>query len=196
MRDIKTLKDVEVQLRQHEDRLNRLIVPDVIDWHKKRIVNASPSVDMYDYVVRKELLEKTQPVTQTIEAIAAPAPTDYEEAVFGIAIDSELTTGNDLCPPHIVSFNGEIVELFAKVKSAAVGNSIKFAIWVHSQTNGTNSINNSDYEIPGSNLLVQYWNTFNWTSLLKRDYVTINVTQVGNFYGGSTLVVKMKYRKF
>lgn len=94
MRSIKTFQDVEVVLRQQEDRLNRLVVPGVVDWKKRRIVNASPSIDLYDYVVRKELIEATEP-KQIVQQGTSTATTRHATFV----IEGTATVGTNQGQP-------------------------------------------------------------------------------------------------
>lgn len=54
MRQVKTIEDVNIALREIWNTLDNYRTNN-LDMKKRRTVNASPSVDKYDYVVRKEL---------------------------------------------------------------------------------------------------------------------------------------------
>jgi polyhydroxyalkanoate synthesis regulator phasin len=56
MRQVKSFTDVNLVLKDIFDKLDELKTRD-INLKKRRCRNASPSLDDYDYVVRKELAE-------------------------------------------------------------------------------------------------------------------------------------------
>lgn len=76
-----------------------------IDWKKRRIVNASPSVDDYDYVVRKELIDTfgggTTP--RSILTRGSVAAANYDKATFGIAPGAPALVGDYVTPPYVWS---------------------------------------------------------------------------------------------
>ena len=56
MRNVRTFEDCNALFRELFGKLDSLN-SDNLDMKKRRVVNASPSKDTYDYVVRKELLD-------------------------------------------------------------------------------------------------------------------------------------------
>ena len=55
MWNVQSFADVERALKELNNQIEKLNANPIWDMQKKRIVNASPSVESYDYVVRKEL---------------------------------------------------------------------------------------------------------------------------------------------
>ena len=73
-----------------------------LDFHGRRIKNASPSKDDYDYVVRKELIDTfgggiSQPPVVSREGLG------YDKITFGIGIGASVEIGTNLTPPFIWS---------------------------------------------------------------------------------------------
>src|SRR5687767_11686764 len=73
-----------------------------IDLQKRRIINAHPSVDDYDYVVRRELIDTigglaTTNVTQLQQSLTF---SNSENVVFGIGIGTPCEIGTDATPPR------------------------------------------------------------------------------------------------
>lgn len=54
-RNIATIEDANLAIRDLQDQIKALTNPTIFDLHKKRAVNASPSKDANDYVIREEL---------------------------------------------------------------------------------------------------------------------------------------------
>ena len=77
-----------------------------VDWKKRRIVNASPSVDDYDYVVRKELIDTIGGATTPRSIITrAGAAANYDKATFGIGVGTPAAVGDYVTPPYVWSNN-------------------------------------------------------------------------------------------
>jgi len=73
-----------------------------VNWNRRRIVNASPSVDLYDYVVRKELIDtvgesKTPRRLVGSSVVAA----NYDKITFGIGVGSPAIAGDYVTPPYV-----------------------------------------------------------------------------------------------
>lgn len=190
MRAIKDLTDVQVVLKQLDEQVHKLLHAETVDFAQRRIVNAHPSKDPYDYVVRKELKKLEEATQIRSEGVATPT-VDYDIAVFGIAIETNIETGEDVCPHHIAVFNGRFIKAYAKAKTAPVGSAIQFDI----KLNGVTSIFNSYLEIPSESDDVETSTDFAVTNIEEEEFLTIDVKAVGSTIPGSTVVVKLKYRK-
>jgi hypothetical protein len=88
MRVVKNFNDVNVVVKQLQDQLSQLTTKN-IDMGKRRVVNASASVDQNDYVIKSEL-----PV---IPPTAKPKTQHYS-----IVFNPPATAGTSIVPPFIV----------------------------------------------------------------------------------------------
>lgn len=75
MRQIRSFEDAQIAIRELFNYVDYLRTQN-IDLNKRRIKNASPSVDLYDYVVRKEL-EDLRPTISTEVASTVAARSGY-----------------------------------------------------------------------------------------------------------------------
>lgn len=196
MKSIHTLEDATIAIRELYDRLDKLEVKD-IDMKKRRVVNASPSVDPYDYVVRKEL-QDFQPttVTQTTSQ-SSVVITDYDLAIFNIAVDSTLIVRDDVCPYHIVGIpqgsSADIIVAYAQAKNPSVGAAIKLRVWKN--FNEPTKTQLFIIEIPADSDNVVKLTSFDSTQLSESDYLSVDVIQIGSTSPGGTVVLKIKYRR-
>lgn len=71
MRDINSLDDARIVIRQLADRLAKLETQSV-DFHGRRITNASPSKALHDYVIREEVEQLVE--TSIVSAPASSVP--------------------------------------------------------------------------------------------------------------------------
>lgn len=189
MRDFKTLNDAMIAFKQLEDEFNHLKTAREVDWHQRTITNVRPSRESYDVVVRKELRDLE---TRFIEQSSVAANVDYDVAVFGIALEEPLIAGNDVCPHYIAAFSGPFIKCYAKIKQAATGSPVLIDI----NLNGIESIfGDNKLTIPVNDLSVITHTTFNLPNINEGDFLTLDVDQAGSSVPGSTLVVKLKFRK-
>lgn len=196
MRDIHTLNDAIVAIRELYNRVESFETKD-IDMRKRRAVNASPSVDPYDYVVRKELQDFQPTVTTQTTTQSGVATSDYDLAIFNIAIDATLVVRDDVCPYHIVAIpqgsSADITVVYAQAKVPSVGSSIKLRVWKN--YNEPTKTQMFIIEIPADTNDVQKLTSFDATALLENDYLSVDVTQIGSVSPGGTVVLKIKYRR-
>lgn len=198
MRSIRTLLDVEAQLKEFEHALDMLRSSD-IDMRKRRVVNASPSVDPYDYVVRAELLEQPLVASRTVVrtgGVSTPSP-DFDYCVFGLGVNSEITVGTDQTPHHIVAapftssgHSATLVKVYAQAKVPSQGADILFSVY---KNKGVDDVKMFDMTIPFNNFTVQTLETFDSTHLEDEDFLSIDVLEIGCAFPGSDLYVKLKY---
>lgn len=194
MKPVQSFNDVNVALKQLEDRVNLLNVPDVVDWKKRRIGNASPSVDAYDYVVRKELQEFLAGASSVFKVSKGGGVTvTYAIAVFGVSIDENLSVGTDLCPAHIAPFDGKFLKAYFKLKGPCTGTTVNIDINLHGSASGS-ILGSNLLKIPVNDVTVKQSTIFAITSMKEGDYLTLDIKQVGSTLPGKTLIVKLKYQ--
>lgn len=138
MRAINSLKDVEIVLKDLQNTVDLWRSQD-IDMQKRRVVNAHPSKNLYDYVVRKELQEAI--VQQSIIA-EARANTDY---IIVFSNSSGLYTGLNVSPAYIVK--NPSVPLM--VSAIALNSSRTVGTIIQPTVNGVHILDGTGYlEIP------------------------------------------------
>lgn len=110
MRAINSLSDVQAVINEFANRLDTLSVK---NWDRRqtRITNAHPSVDPYDYVVRKEL-DSLKGGASTVVA------SGVNKATFGL---NDATVGNDKTPHYFVRASGTPQRIQANAKVAPTG---------------------------------------------------------------------------
>ncbi len=76
-----------------------------VDWHQRRIVNAHPSVDLYDYVVRKELIDTVGEfkAPRAVRGGGATVAANYDKITFGIGVGAPVSAGTYVTPPYVWS---------------------------------------------------------------------------------------------
>lgn len=199
MRFIKNIEDANHALRELFDFYDNLRNRNY-DLHRKRIINAHPSIDDYDYVVRKELIDTigeaftargipkrkgNQPTVITPPGGPPPSTTTptvrYDKITFGIGIGRSVEVGDDVTPPYIWtnSSNGKPKIIAAAANIPPIGDDLEFDI-LH---NGSNFISFSLPQGTGSKVVVHSGVTTQPT-ITRYDVVSCNVTQTGGTEGG------------
>jgi len=79
-----------------------------VDFRQRRIINAHPSIDDYDYVVRKELIDRIgggltpRKLFPGEAGVATPAKaSNWDKITFGIGIGRSIEVGSNATPPYI-----------------------------------------------------------------------------------------------
>lgn len=183
MKSITTIQEAQQAINELQNRFDTIGAK---NWDRRqtRIVNAHPSVDPYDYVVRKELDEKAQTV------VAQGISTSYEKVVFGVGINSNLQVDTDVCPHYISLYTLTAEICCAKVKEVCSGSDIQVQIY----QNGVNALFLTPLVIPIGSLAVQVKSDFAISSLSFTDYLTCNVLQVGSGIRGKDLTVYLRFK--
>lgn len=106
MRAINSLSDAEIVLRDLHNQLD-LLRSENIDMNKRRVVNATPSRDLYDYVVRKELEDVAKSIKESPELVKSPS---FYTVVF--ANSGTITRGSPYATsPYIIKFPGKPIQI-------------------------------------------------------------------------------------
>jgi hypothetical protein len=72
-----------------------------IDFSQRRIINAHPSVDDYDYVVRKELHDLVGGSVTPRNIKRSGISAAYDKITFGLGIGRSVAVGTNATPPYI-----------------------------------------------------------------------------------------------
>jgi len=127
------------QTRDILRRLERLETQDM-DMRKRRIKNASPSLDDYDYVVRKELDQFTKTTSITSTPTTA---TGFYTVVY--TNSGTVRTAQYASSPYIMKRRSKILGVYAVAIEPPSGTA-KFNVWHGAST----SVLNTDLEMPAS----------------------------------------------
>lgn len=183
MKSITSLQEAAQAINELQNRLDTV---NSKNWDRRqtRIVNAHPSIDPYDYVVRKELDERAQ--TTVVQGTG----TGYEKVVFGVGINSNLQVDTDVCPHYISLYTLTADICLAKVKTVCSGSDIQVQFY----KNGIDELFTTPLIIPIGSLAVQMKSDFAITSISYKDYLTCNVLQVGSGIRGKDLTVYLRFK--
>jgi hypothetical protein len=182
---MKAISSIQEAQQAINDLYNRIDTISSKNWdvRKRRIVNAHPSVDDYDYVVRKELDEKT--TLQTVSGVG----TIYDKATFGIGIDTGAVVGTNVCPPYIASFNLNPIVCYYTAGQFPTGSNVIVDVKLNAVSLFTTPIT---ILVGGSNVYEK--SDFASTTLSIKDVVNCNVTQIGSGLPGVNIVIVIKFQ--
>lgn len=186
MKSIRTVQEAQAAINELYNRLDTLSVKNW-DRHQTRIVNAHPSVEPYDYVVRKELDEWGKGEERVVDQGLG-----YSPCVFGIGVGSSgvILTGTDVCPHFISLYTLQPSICLFKVKTAPTVTPILVQVY----KNGTTALFSSNINVPVGSTAVQLKSDFALTSLAFKDYLTCNVIQAGSGVPGSALTIYIRFK--
>jgi hypothetical protein len=194
VRQVKSISDVNSALRELYEFFDYWRTTKVLDLHKRRIGNAHPSVDPYDYVVRKELIDRIgeaetpRRVVQPTRGGGGTTPTDipsdfvaYDKITFGLGIGRSVEVGSDVTPPYIWmnSSNAKPTILAVCANIPPIGDNLEFDLLL----NGTVFVS---YSYPAGTVAKTVLHTAitDGPTIHRYDIVTCNVTQTGGTEGG------------
>lgn len=170
MRQITSLQDATNALRELQNQLDLLRSKD-IDMSKRRVVNAAPSRDQYDYVVRKELDALKGDGSLTFDPL--------RNYLIVFSSSSVLYVGTNVSAPFIVKTPGKprailVTALTIPALSGAI---------LQPNVNGNNIIEGGSetIEIPTTATSGQVFITTDLKDItfVENDLVNINVLSAG-----------------
>jgi len=199
IRKITSFEDATVAIKQLAARLDTLSSLN-IDMRGRRVINASPSQDQDDYVIRRELKAFEQGIQAISRGQAVSSSVDFDDCVFGIAINSDLIEEEDITPHHIVAVNSRITEIFYQAEQPPVGSAAKVEVWKNLGAEDETEELIATITFNANDFAVKLLDEENETEivardLLKKDFLTCNVTQIGTAIPGASLVIKIRYKK-
>lgn len=184
MKRFATLHDAELAFRELQNTVDTLSTKN-IDLRQRRIVNAHPSVDGNDYVVRRELEQEVRSISSSISSRV----TDFYTIVFNSSGD--ISAGSKVAPPFIITRTGIALYGLAAVIDAPVGSSASFML----QLNDEDIFNTPIVILDGE--LISEHNTdldLAQSTFAVDDVITLDVLSVGLTTPGSKASVELKVR--
>lgn len=199
MRLVNKIEDVNAALRELYEFYDYWRTNRTIDLNRRRIINAHPSIDLYDYVVRKELIDTfgegvtPRTIVQGRGSSTGTTPTTipadfeaYDKITFGLGIGRSVETGNDATPPYIWmnKANGRPTLLAVAANIPPIGDDVEFDL-LH---NGTIF---ASYAYPAGTVAKTVLHTaiVSGPTIRRYDIVTCNVTSVGSTEGGRDIEI-------
>lgn len=184
MKSIKSLEEAQQAINELQNRID-LISSKNWDFHQRRIVNAHPSVDPYDYVVRKELDQIGGKSSEIIDQGLG-----YKDCVFGLGIAGNIVVGTDVCPHFISAYVLQPEICVAKVKVAPQG----AAIQIQCYQNGVTPIFTTVLSLPAASTAVVQKLDFAIKRIEFKDFITCSVLQTGTTVLGQTATVYIRFK--
>lgn len=198
MRRINTIQEANDALRELYEFMDYWKTAGVVDLHRRRIGNAHPSVDLYDYVVRKELIDRigealvgvnrgpvTRGGTTTGGGTTPPdIPADfeaYDKITFGIGIGRSVEVGSNVTPPYIWTnkSNAKPTLIAVAANTPPVGDDLEIEL-LH---NGTTFVTFT-YPAGTTPRTVLHAAITSGPTIRRYDIVTCNVLLTGGTEGG------------
>lgn len=169
-----------------EGQVDRLVVRDQ-DFHGRRITNASPSKDSYDYVVRKELDDALASFSPAASENTSTS-TATVQRIYSIAKEGILAIQNDALPRlYIIEDKTLAVGLSfvnVRVSTAPTGASLTVIIKQNTTTWMTLTIAAAATSIDATNAQLVAAMPF-----VFGNYIRVDITAVGSTVPGSDLIV-------
>lgn len=181
MKHIRSLEDAQAAIREIDDFISYWRTEN-IDFKRRRIKNASPSEDLYDYVVRKELDE----VKEYIVSEGGGLTKEFYSVVF--SNDGRAAKESPASAGYVVQRDSSPVRVtFLALK---VEGSVDFEF--NFMQNYTNQVLSSNVVVPPTYAqgTVLSYASFNVKSFSKNDVITLNVY---NNIGVSRITIQMYF---
>ncbi len=189
-RSLNSLQDAFRAIKELDETITGLTTRN-LDFHQRQIKNAHPSIDDFDYVVRKELRDLIGGGKPAINITGGGAGNFYLRT-FGYGVNRDLTTGTDLLPDLIIPFpSTTLLKIFAKCKVAPTGSDVIADI----NLLGSSILGGSFITIPAGSSSVITVNSFDVASFTEGQVLTFDLDQIGATISGQTLVVTMLFKK-
>lgn len=190
MRRVTNIEEVNSALRELFAVRDELLLENV-DWHQRRIVNAHPSVDDYDYVVRKELIDtigefKTPRAARGSSVVAA----NYDKITFGLGVGTPVVTGDYGTPPFgwTNSRQGRPSYAIILANIPPTGADFRFVI----KKNDVTILTPAYATFPAgtaARVVVPFTSSLASTTIARGDVITPHVTQVGSIVPGQDITI-------
>lgn len=181
---------VEMGFGKLVGQLNRGLITEDQNFNEHRLKNVGYPADLHDAVNLEFLKNMFGRIALPTSKAKGGGGIFYDKATFGLAVQSNLTVANDTNPHYIVACNAmTLVSVQAKAKVAPMGADAIFRI----KKNGT-SILSTNFTIPDGSTSVVTWSTFDDTSFVLNDIITVDTLQKGLTITGGTVTIVMKFK--
>lgn len=197
---IKTFEEAEREIRKLRDELDSLKKGN-IDARQRRIVNAAPSQDSNDVVIRAELAQFLKPTTQEVQTKATGSAAE-EVCVFGAFVGSVAVDSQNCCPPHLVKKSGSFRRVYAALKEPYIAGSFNIVLRKNEQylTNLNDGSIIIRIDLPEQQEVLpiyakesSFFTSNDNFNFVPGDIITIDITGVGTTFPGGGLIVKFVY---
>lgn len=153
-----------------------------LDFHGRRIINAGHSVDLDDYVIRRELIDRIGGGLSQPPLVKKSVTTGvYDKITFGVGIGASVTIGTDLTPPFIWSnpAAGRPSIIMVACNTPPTGDDIDFDI----KRGGTSIFTAGKFTIPnGTGIKTVVSSTTAFTAGLtftRPNVMSLDITKIG-----------------
>lgn len=173
MRQIRSFEDAQIAIRELFNYIDYYNTQN-IDMHQRRIKNASPSVDLYDYVVRKELEDLKVSVTELPSKVAA-------KNGYSVIFSSYFPpSGDPAGPGYVIQRNCTL----DKITFIALRTHNSPALTINFKVNFTDLILQNNIVIDSSytEKTVLTFTNFNVTNFSTNDIITIVAANSSQVY--------------
>ena len=162
-----------------------------VNWNQRRIVNAHPSVDLYDYVVRKELVDtfgdfKTPRATRGAAVVAA----NYDKITFGVGVGAPVVAGDYVTPPYVWSNIRQGRPVYGAILAniPPTGTDIRFLV----KKNDVSIFSGPYFSFPAGTAarqVVLFSGDLIATVISRGDVVTPHILQIGSLLAGQDITI-------
>lgn len=156
------------------------------DFHRGRIKNASPSQDLYDYIIKKELNDAISDVLSSIGTSISTNPSTTSGATYILDVLGILYIQSNVTPKRYITVTKvpTLVRFDVPVGEEPTGHTLDFSIYQNGILYYSGSIADGDSTKVLSNSELTTAGV-----LTKGNYLRLDLTAVGSTYKGSNLVV-------
>ena len=174
MRIIKSLEDAQVAIRELYGLFDKFNSKD-IDLSKRRVVNASPSKEPYDYVVRKELTDSIGNTTNNVVSSGSTSVRQVYTLVF--CNNGTPKVGNPTAPYYIIKRNSTLtcINIIAETPPSP-GNMATFNLYCDGSLINSSPIQVLDSYSPGTILEFLIFNivSFSVGQVISLEAILVN----------------------
>ncbi|MGQ9845896.1 MAG: hypothetical protein ACUVQP_00125 [Bacteroidales bacterium] len=172
MRQIRTIEDAQIAIRELYDFVDLMRSKD-IDLSKRRVKNASPSEDLYDYVVRKELNDLKEETGVIAQGIAV----EYYTVVFTTRYSPIVDT---ISSNYYIFNRKSVLQKVSFVAIAAPSGSFTWNVLVNGDDLFASNISITSSYSAGT---VLNYTSFNMNTFNVNDLLNIKVLSSGGIIG-------------
>lgn len=156
------------------------------DFHGGRIKNASPSQDLSDYIIKKELNDAIAALQSSISTSTSTTPSSTSGATYILDVLGILYIQSSITPRRYITLTKipSLIRFDVPVGEEPTGHSLDIILYQNTTAYFTGSIADG-----ASSKVLSSAELYTAGILTKGNYLRLDVTAVGTTYKGSNLVV-------
>jgi len=190
-RQVNKLEDVNDVLRELFQFMDAYTSRN-IDFRQRRVINAHPSIDDYDYVVRKELIDTIGGAVTPRSVTSGTTRSSFDKITFGLGIGRSVEVGDYATPPFIwtnnLSGRPDVVAIAANICPTGA------SLIVDIKRNGLSIFGPTKLILPSGTsprTVVHPTGIFDPAVPLFRRYdvFTVHITQIGSIVAGREIEI-------